>query len=55
VPHADHHRANARRVIITHKLIRALEDDASAAIERSQDDFPDYVLRRVAELREASR
>jgi hypothetical protein len=36
-----------------HKLIRALEDDAYAAIERGQDDFADCVLRCVSELREA--
>jgi hypothetical protein len=38
-----------------HRLVRSFEDDAMAVIEEGQDDFADYLLRRVAELRDAAR
>lgn len=38
-----------------HRLIKSLEIEAEAAIENGQDDYADFVLRRVAELREAGR
>jgi hypothetical protein len=38
-----------------HRLVRALENEAMAAIEDGKDDYADYLLRRVAELREAAR
>jgi hypothetical protein len=38
-----------------HKFVRVLEADAMAAIEEDKHDFADFLLRRVAELREAGR
>jgi len=37
------------------RLVRSLEAEAMAAIEEGKDDYADFVLRRVAELREAGR
>jgi hypothetical protein len=56
-------RALLRRQFITvdltpselHRLVRALEAEATAATADGRDDFADFLLRRVAELREASR
>jgi hypothetical protein len=36
-----------------HRLVRALETEAVAAIDDGKDDYADYLLRRV-ELREAA-
>ena len=38
-----------------HKLIQLLEAEAEQAIADGLDDFADFVLRRIAELREAGR
>jgi hypothetical protein len=38
-----------------YRLIKSLEIEAEAAIENGQDDYADFLLRRVAELREAGR
>jgi len=38
-----------------HELIKALEAKAERAIEQAEVDFADYLLARVAELREAAR
>jgi hypothetical protein len=38
-----------------HRLIRSLEAEATAAAEFGLDDYADFLFRRVAELREASR
>jgi hypothetical protein len=38
----------------SHHACRALEAGAMVAIERGQGDFADYLLLRVAELREAA-
>jgi hypothetical protein len=38
-----------------HKLVRAHEAEAEQAIADGRDDFADFLLRRVAELREAGR
>lgn len=38
-----------------HKLILCHERDAQEAIEAGRDDFADFLLCRVAELREAAR
>jgi hypothetical protein len=38
-----------------HRLVRSLEDEAMQAIADDLDDYADYLLRRVAGLREAAR
>jgi hypothetical protein len=38
-----------------HRLIRSIEAEAVEAIEDGRDDYGDFLLRRVAELRESSR
>jgi hypothetical protein len=56
-------RALLRRQFITidvtaselYRLIRALEAEAEEAIASGLDDYADFLIRRVAELREAGR
>jgi hypothetical protein len=38
-----------------YRLIRSLEVEALSANDEGKDDYADYLLRRVAELREAGR
>jgi hypothetical protein len=38
-----------------HRFIRMLEAEAVAELGEGRDDYADFLLRRVAELREASR
>jgi len=58
-PRALLHRRSAIPVTLTsselHRLIKSLEAEAQQAIEAEQVDFADYLLCRVAELREAAR
>ena len=38
-----------------HRLIRSLEAEVTAAIDDGRDDYADFVLLRVAQLREEGR